>query len=85
MNIKDFFGKLKENELDITIKCKGGSALNVSGDGIGGFLTPDTIQSGADSIKKMCSKKNIDVNGEIAGHLEMNYDVIETEYEKVNN
>lgn len=62
MNFKEFFGSLKENELDLTIKCKGGSALNVSGDGIGVFITPDSIENGTNSIKKLCAKKNINTN-----------------------
>lgn len=71
MNIKDFFGKMKENEFDLTIRCKGGSMLSVSGDGVGGLVTPETIQNSADSIKKKLERNKIGVNKNASGAIEM--------------
>ena len=58
--IEEFFNKLKSNEVDVTIKTNG-SAINISGDGIGGLISPKTIQKGYDSLKTMAARKGLEV------------------------
>lgn len=84
MSIKTFFESLKSNEVDITVKGKGGSAT-INGDGVGGFVSADALQKGYDSIKNRVEKRGLEIidneENKYSGLIEENSDTQHIEVE----